>query len=156
LDVRHVGRCGIGDDFAALDPLKSSVRIRREIVAAMCEEAAKTPTQECCGLLAGRDEVIAHIFAAENAHLQPATAYEIAPQELFRVMKKIRQEKLELLGIYHSHPHGENFPSRSDVERAFYPHTPYFILSPLPHAPQPVRAFLIRDDQVTELQIQPV
>lgn len=120
----------------------------------MRDEAAKTPALECCGLLAGRDEIITHIFPAENAHSQPATAYEIAPQELFRAMKQFREEKLQLLGIYHSHPRGENFPSSSDVERAFYPDTPYFILSPLPDAPQPVRAFLIRDGSVTELRIE--
>jgi [CysO sulfur-carrier protein]-S-L-cysteine hydrolase len=124
------------------------------MVAAMREEVAKTPAQECCGLLAGRDEVIMHIFPATNAHANPATAYEIAPQELFRVMKTIREEKLQLLGIYHSHPRGENFPSRSDIERAFYPNTPYFILSPAPDAPQPLRAFLIRDGEVTELKIE--
>lgn len=120
----------------------------------MGEEAATAPAQECCGLLAGRDEAITHIFPATNAHAQPATAYEIAPQELFCVIKEIRAKQLDLLGIYHSHPRGENRPSRSDIERAFYPDTPYFILSPLRDAPQPVRAFLIRDGKVNELRIE--
>ncbi len=120
----------------------------------MREAAAKVPVQECCGLLAGRDEVITHVFPATNAHSQPATVYEIAPQELFRMMKKIREEKLQLLGIYHSHPRGDNCPSATDVERAFYPDTPYFILSLASDAPQPVRAFLIRDGGVAELQIE--
>lgn len=132
----------------------SAVRIRREILTAMRQEAAKTSAQECCGLLAGRDETITRIFPATNAHPQPATEYEIAPQELFRVMKEIRAKELELMGIYHSHPRGENRPSRSDIERAFYPDTPYFILSPLPDAPQPVCVFLIRDGNVTELRIE--
>lgn len=131
------------------------VRIRRDILAAMREEAAKTPVQECCGLLAGRDEIITEIFPATNAHSRPAIAYEIAFLELFRVMKKIREEKLQLLGIYHSHPRGKNVPSATDIERAFYLDTPYFILSPLADAPHPVRAFLIRDGKVTELQIEP-
>lgn len=132
------------------------VRIRREIVAAMREEAAKAPTQECCGLLAGRDGIITEIFPATNAHLNPATAHEIVPVELLRVMKKLREEKLQLLGIYHSHPRGDNFPSATDIERAFYPDTPYFILSPLPDVPQPVRAFLIRNREVEEVKIEAV
>lgn len=130
------------------------VRIHREILNAMREDAAKTPAQECCGLLAGHDEIITQIFPATNAHSRPATAYEIAPQELFRAMKEIRAANLQLLGIYHSHPRGENRPSRSDVECAFYPDTPYFIVSPLPDASQPVRAFLIRDGRVAELNIE--
>jgi proteasome lid subunit RPN8/RPN11 len=121
----------------------------------MREEAAKTPAQECCGLLAGSDGTITTIFPARNAHVNPATAYEIAPQELFQFMKDIRARNLQLLGIYHSHPRGENVPSCSDVEQAFYPNTPYFILSPMPGAPQPVRAFLIRDAEVEELNIEP-
>ncbi len=121
----------------------------------MREEASKTPAQECCGVLAGRDEIITLIFPATNA-LASAIAYEIAPPELFRVMKEIRAADLHMMGIYHSHPAGENRPSRSDVERAFYPDTPYFILSPLPDAPQPVRAFSIGDGEVTELKIESI
>ena len=132
------------------------VRVRREVLVKMREEAAKMPEQECCGLLAGRDGIISEICPARNAHANPATGYEIAPQELFRVMKKIREEKLQLLGIYHSHPRGENCPSPTDIEEAFYPDTPYFILSPLGDRPRPVRAFLIRDGQVEESQIEPV
>jgi [CysO sulfur-carrier protein]-S-L-cysteine hydrolase len=131
------------------------VRIRRGIFDAIREEAAKAPTQECCGLLAGSDAIIRTIFPARNAHPNPAVAYEIAPQELFRLMKEIRAKQLELMGIYHSHPRGENFPSPTDIERAFYPETPYFILSPLPDAPQPVRAFVIRKGQVEELNVEP-
>lgn len=130
------------------------VRIRREIVAAMRAEAAKTPEQECCGLLAGRSGIIGAIFPARNACANPATGYEIAPRELFQLMREMRALGLQLLGIYHSHPRGENRPSRSDIEQAFYSDTPYFILSASPDAPQNVRAFLIRDSQVIELQIQ--
>jgi [CysO sulfur-carrier protein]-S-L-cysteine hydrolase len=136
--------------------MSAATRIRREILSAMREEAAKTPAQECCGLLAGRDEIISEIFPTANVHANPATGYEIAPQELFRVMKEIRARDLQLLGIYHSHPRGENCPSATDIERAFYPDTPYFILSPLPEVPQPVRAFLIRDGKVEELNIESV
>lgn len=120
----------------------------------MREEAAKAPAQECCGLLAGRDGIISEIFRATNAHSNPATAYEIAPQELFQFMRGIRAAKLQLLGIYHSHPRGENKPSPTDIERAFYPDTPYFILSPLPDAPNSIRAFLIGDGAGAELQLE--
>ncbi|HEV2617936.1 MAG TPA: M67 family metallopeptidase [Candidatus Acidoferrales bacterium] len=131
----------------------SAIRIRREILSAMREEAAKMPAQECCGLLAGRDGVISAIFPAGNAHATPATAYEIAPQELFRMVKEIRAKQLELLGIYHSHPRGENRPSPRDIASAFYSEAAYFIASPLADAVQPVRAFSIREGRVAELKI---
>lgn len=132
----------------------NAVRVRREILVKMQEEAAKTPAQECCGLLAGRDGIISEIFRARNAHANPATGYEIAPRGLFQLMREMRAQDLQLLGIYHSHPRGENRPSPTDIGQAFYPDTLYVILSPLPGAPQPIRAFLICDGEATELTIE--
>ena len=57
---------------------------------------------------------------------------------------RIRGAGLQLLGIYHSHPHGVNEPSRADVARAYYPDAAYFIISPDAHSEKPVRAFAIR------------
>jgi len=105
-------------------------------------------------LLAGRDAVITRAFPATNAASNPATSYEIAPEELFRLMREIRGARLELLGIYHSHPNGENAPSPRDIERAYYPDAAYFIVSPLPDAARPVRAFSIRGGRATELEIR--
>jgi len=119
----------------------------------MREEVRAKPEQECCGLLAGRDGIITRVLPARNA-LDSATAYEIAPAELFQLMRQIRAEELEMMGIYHSHPQGENRPSPRDVERAYYPETPYFILSSLAGAAQPVRAFSICDGRIAELKIE--
>lgn len=132
----------------------STVRIRKHILSAMREEAGKTPKRECCGLLAGRGGIISEIFRARNAHANPATGYEIAPRELFQLMREMRAQDLQLLGIYHSHPRGENRPSPTDIGQAFYPDTLYVILSPLPGAPQPIRAFLICDGEATEMTIE--
>ncbi|MHB8410311.1 MAG: M67 family metallopeptidase [Candidatus Acidiferrales bacterium] len=133
--------------------MTAAVRVRREIISRMREEVRVKPEQECCGMLAGRDGIITRILPARNA-LDSATAYEIAPEELFRLMRQIRADDLEMMGIYHSHPRGENRPSSRDIECAYYPGTAYFIVSPLADAAQPVRAFSIRDGFVAELQIE--
>jgi proteasome lid subunit RPN8/RPN11 len=130
-----------------------TVRVRKEVLARLQQEARRIPGEECCGLLAGRDGVITQMFPAANA-LASATAYEIAPQEIFGMLREMRAAGLELLGIYHSHPAGENRPSPCDTERAFYPDAAYFILSPLPAAAQPVRAFSICDGRAAELDIE--
>jgi len=132
--------------------MEQQVRVKAEALAQMLEEARSTPHQECCGLLAGRDGVITTVLPAENA-LASATAYEIAPRDLFRLFREIRAVGLEHLGIYHSHPTGPNAPSPRDRERACYPETAYLILSPLAGAPRPARAFLIRQDGSHELEI---
>jgi [CysO sulfur-carrier protein]-S-L-cysteine hydrolase len=133
-----------------LDP---SIRIRRAIHQKLLDEARQTPGNECCGLLAGRDGLITSILEASNALASPS-AYEIAPEELFRLMREIRAAGLELIGIYHSHPRGENRPSETDIARAYYPEAAYFIVSPPALARNPIRAFSIRDGNVTELTIK--
>jgi proteasome lid subunit RPN8/RPN11 len=134
--------------------MPGAIQISREILTALLEQARQEPQKECCGLLAGRGGAITRVFPATNAADDSTRMYEIAPEELFRLMHEIRAAGLELLGIYHSHPAGENRPSVHDIERAYYPAAAYFILSPNTDAPQPVRAFSIREGQVTELEIQ--
>jgi [CysO sulfur-carrier protein]-S-L-cysteine hydrolase len=131
------------------------VRVRRAVLENLLSEARSRPAEECCGLLAGRDGVISVVLPARNVLASP-TAYEIAPAELFALFRRMRDEHLDHLGIYHSHPRSVNTPSPRDLELAFYPDAAYFILSPLPEAPRPVRAFQIADGRVRELAVEPL
>jgi proteasome lid subunit RPN8/RPN11 len=133
--------------------MPQEIRVRAEIVEEMLRIAWSEPRIECCGLLVGVGGVITKIFPAKNALASPS-AYDVAPQELFQLFRRIREEGLEHLGIYHSHPTTENAPSPRDIELAAYPNEAYFIISPLPAAPRPVRAFSIRDGHVQELKIE--
>jgi proteasome lid subunit RPN8/RPN11 len=105
-------------------------------------------------LLAGREGAITEVFTAANAAADTTTEYEIAPEELFRLMREIRAAGLTMLGIYHSHPNGKNEPSSRDIERAYYPDAAYFIIASHLSAPKPVRAFSIREGRATELEVQ--
>ena len=84
----------------------------------MRSEAEREPRQECCGLLAGRDSAITAIYPAANGAANPATSYELAPRDLFRIMREIRAAKLELLGIYHSHPDCDAYFSETDLKNS--------------------------------------
>ena len=117
--------------------------------------ARSEPEIECCGLLAGRDEVVTTFFPAPNA-LASATAYEIAPQELFRLFRSMLDQGLTHMGIYHSHPATENVPSPTDIEQSYYPDQVYFIVSPRVAALNPVRAFSIRGGKAQEIKIEEV
>ena len=133
--------------------MEANCRIARSALQQMLELARADAVHECCGLLAGRDSIISTIFPARNA-LASATAYEIAPQELFALFREIRTQELEFLGIYHSHPQSENIPSATDIARAYYPDAIHFIISPKPYAPKPIRAFRVRDGHVTGFSIE--
>jgi [CysO sulfur-carrier protein]-S-L-cysteine hydrolase len=135
------------------DNLNGIVLMRSSVPDQLLAEARRVPELECCGLLAGRDGVISVVLPARNL-LASATAYEIEPAELFALFRRIRADGLDHLGIYHSHPRGENAPSPRDVELAFYPQAACFILSPLANAALPVRAFRIVQGQVSELTLR--
>jgi [CysO sulfur-carrier protein]-S-L-cysteine hydrolase len=132
--------------------MADSVLVRAEILDEMLAHARRESQMECCGLLAGHDGLITGIFPATNA-LASATAYEIAPRELFAMFRTLREKGLTHLGHYHSHLASDNFPSPSDIEQAGYPDHAYFIVSLRADAPKPVRAFSIRDGIVRELEI---
>ena len=133
--------------------MMGAIWVRLDILEQMLREARAVAPQECCGLLGGRDGVISAAFPAPNA-LASSTAFEIAPQQLFRIFRAMRATGLEHLGIYHSHPASENTPSPRDIEDALYPGTAYFIVSPAAQAKSAVRAFRIRDGHVSELRIE--
>ena len=136
--------------------MKGKISIRREIVDRLMALVREKAREESCGLLAGSNGAITHEFAARNAADHPETAYEIPPEELFRLMREMRAAGLDFLGIYHSHPQGENYPSPRDLESAYYPNVAYFIVSPRKDAAQTIRAFAIRDGRATELAVHTI
>jgi proteasome lid subunit RPN8/RPN11 len=125
----------------------------RAVFDRLLAEARANPEIECCGLLAGRDALISAVLPARNA-LQSSTSYEIAPAELFALFRRMRAKGLEHLGIYHSHPKGDNAPSPLDLERAFYPDAAYLIVSPNAGASGPIRAFRIIEGRARELSLE--
>ena len=136
--------------------MKRAVRSRRKIYGQLLEHARRQPHRESCGILAGQDGAITQAFAAENVAVDPDRNYEIAPKEIVRLMRELRERRLEFLGIYHSHPNWleTNEPSSKDIALACYPEAIYFIVTPRPYATTPIRAFSIRDGHAKELEIQ--
>ena len=134
--------------------VNTPIQVQQQVCAELIAQARLPSHLECCGLLAGRDGVITHVFPAQNVSGEPANGYEIDPKETVRMMRDFRAAGLEFLGIYHSHPRSDNAPSPRDIELAYYSEEAYFIISPQPDAPKAVRAFRIRDGQVVEIEIQ--
>lgn len=129
------------------------VILPRAIYDRLLAEARAALPLECCGLLGGHGSEVTEIFPCTNQLVSP-TAYEIPPEELFQHFRAMREQGIELVGIYHSHPAGENVPSRRDLERAYYPEAACIIVSPLPEAAAPVRAFRLAGKGWQEIPVQ--
>ena len=58
--------------------------------------------------------VITTLQPARNVHPTPETHFEIDPQALIDAHRAARGGGAEVLGYYHSHPHGPAEPSATD------------------------------------------
>lgn len=132
------------------------LELPKTVAAAIVGHARDEYPNECCGLLAGRGTRVERLFRGSNVDRSPYS-YRLDPQEQLQFFKTIDAEGLELLGIYHSHTQSPAYPSRTDVARAFYPDAVYVIVSLGDGSPNPgdpeIRAFRIRDGQVTEEEL---
>jgi proteasome lid subunit RPN8/RPN11 len=130
-----------------------SIRILSVVLRQIIEHVRRDPLVECCGLLAGCENQITRAYPAENVAAHPAIRYEVGPRELVNLTRQIREEGLELLGIYHSHPNATEVPSETDVAAAGYPGVACLIVSHASARLPRIRAFSIRDGQVSELNL---
>ncbi len=108
------------------------LRIPREIYQALVEQALAELPNECCGLLAGmrRDGEgrVVERYPVTNAAASPRE-YVSEPRDLLNAFRAMRERGVELLAIYHSHPTSEPIPSRTDLERNYYPGVMQLIVS---------------------------
>ena len=121
----------------------------RAMRAEMIRHAREGVPNEVCGILGGKAGRAHTLYRAANEEPSP-TRYKIASRDLIRIWKDIEGQGLELVGAYHSHTHSPAYPSRTDVEQAFWPDTFYLIVSLMAADAPEVRAFRIVDGQISE------
>jgi len=97
--------------------------------------------------------VITRVIRCANVHPTPTTRYVIAPREQLKAFRAIDAAGEELLGIYHSHPVSQPYPSPTDRAEAHYPDALYVLVSLRTVTPE-IRAFRIGgDDFVREVPL---
>jgi len=118
------------------------------------EHAKAKHPQEACGLLVGRGSADRSI-PMENM-LASSTAYEMDPAQLIHTFRDLRSVGEELVAIYHSHPRGPARPSKTDIDRAYYPEAVHLIVSLAdPERPQ-AAAFRIIDGESVEVEVHAI
>ena len=124
------------------------------ILEQLIEYAKNAYPHEACGLLVGRNAADRFIPITNiSAH---AREYEMDPGELIAALRSLRDMGEELLAIFHSHPHGPAEPSKTDIERAYYPEAAHLILS-LAEPERPLAlAFRIVDGEVLPIELHAI
>ena len=78
---------------------------------------------EICGLLAGRkegeDTVVGEIYPVESDD-KAETTYSMNARDYMSAERAAREAGMELVGIYHTHPATQPYPSPTDVKQAHW------------------------------------
>ena len=96
---------------------------------------------EACGLLYGRvgrswaEVVVTRPSINSAGH---ADCYRIEAEEIWKGMREAQGQGLEILGFYHSHPHGDAVPSVIDSDEAWGDW--YYLILTVGHGRSPVAA----------------
>ncbi len=104
------------------------IKIKKEIVEAIHKQGKNELPNEACGYLAAKDGVIVKAFPMTNADKSPEH-FSFIPKEQFDVVRKAREEGLEMIAIYHTHPATPARMSNEDIRLAYDTNTLYVIYS---------------------------
>lgn len=119
------------------------------LLSSFSHARAETP-REAVGVWLGKGLVVQRAEPLPNRSSQPLVAYDADPVHLIQVLRNSRAEGLELVAIYHSHPQGAAWPSRTDRELAYW-RVPYVILG---LAEGRARAFMLPEAGEVEILVE--
>jgi proteasome lid subunit RPN8/RPN11 len=99
------------------------IRIEPEPWAVMVAHARRTYPNECCGAMLGAigdgAKTVREAMPLENAFAGVQSArYELRPEDLLAADKAARERRLDLIGIYHSHPDCDAYFSTTDLKNS--------------------------------------
>lgn len=110
------------------------IRIGERQLTEIRDHGIRDYPYECCGLLLGRygpdTKVVSETYPISNAREESAkrNRFLITPDELIKGEGYAREQDLEVVGFYHSHPDSPAVPSQYDLEHA-WPTYSYIIVS---------------------------
>jgi proteasome lid subunit RPN8/RPN11 len=128
------------------------IRIPTHIYDGIVAQAYAELPNEACGLLVGREGEVVKQYALTNVD-QSSEHFSFDPSEQFQVFRSARNEQLEIVANYHSHPESPSRPSVEDIRLAYDPDILYLIVSLATEIPV-LKAFKIQESISSEVQIE--
>jgi proteasome lid subunit RPN8/RPN11 len=99
------------------------IRIEAKPWQEMVEHARSLYPNECCGAMLGTvsngSKQVVMAMPLENVSTGPQRSrYELRPEDLLKADREAGRQKLDLVGIYHSHPDCGAYFSETDLKNS--------------------------------------
>ena len=124
----------------------------QNIIDAITAHAERDYPHECGGMLIGRfaegKKAVTETFPLENAREEEARHNRvlILPKDVLRAERYARENKLDVVGYYHSHPDSPAVPSQYDLDHAL-PVWSYIIASVIDGKVADIRSWEMENDR---------
>ncbi len=92
--------------------------LNQKQIDTLIQHSEKYQPNESCAMLLGihsdQQWNVKEVFLTRNAHTDSETSFIITPEELLQGYQLAEKKRLELVGIFHSHPKSAASPSNFD------------------------------------------
>lgn len=123
-----------------------------KIIEMITAHAERDYPHECGGMLIGKfstdGKIVYETFPLKNAREEEARHNRvlILPKDVLRAEQYAREQKLDVVGYYHSHPESPAVPSQYDLDHAL-PVWSYVIASVLEGKAADIRSWEMENDR---------
>ena len=128
----------------------TTLTISKELAERIRAHGAETYPHECCGALLGKDsdprETLGLFPLINRRDDSPRNRFSVATEDVVEAEKVARQQGLDVVGWYHSHPDHPARPSQYDRDHA-WPWYSYIIVSVVEGKPKDMTSWRLDDDR---------
>jgi proteasome lid subunit RPN8/RPN11 len=79
----------------------------------LTEHAENEEPNESCAILFGKDSLVSEVFLTKNIEESPIN-FTISNEQLIEGYKIAEEKRVEVIGVFHSHPNSDAYPSNTD------------------------------------------
>ncbi len=79
----------------------------------LSEYSENQKPNESCAILFGKNDKVLDLFLTENIEKSPVN-FTISNKQLIEGYKIAEEKEMEVIGIFHSHPDSDTYPSNTD------------------------------------------
>ena len=130
------------------------LQIEQKILKAIQAHGRREEPNEACGYLAAKDGIVSRHFELTNIDAAP-DHYSMDPAEQFAAIRQIREDGMQVAGVYHTHPDTPARPSMEDIRLAYDPDLVYVIVS-LMAGVEPFLAYKMNKGEVVQVGLQEI